>query len=247
MSNYQNYENFNNINTGNRSQVKQDLDFKQNEQFNINRHPSSPAWEASGHNYQNYSSFTTSPPKYDKPHEAFYDTDGKGVPTLEENNMTIQDIYRTPFLFIQEHRKNYSNMASSALKGIQTESDLSKLFFSDENFKRVQRMLKNEIFKRTNGQFKVDSDQEHKDLYIAMRAVYFEHARFLPGQIVRQVKRINQKVLDEIIPGMITEIKQHYGYLKEINKPLTPIPRPMNVSNAGRRTLPSVTTVWGHQ
>jgi hypothetical protein len=200
----------------------------------------------SGYNYQNFSSFTTAPPKYSKQHEAFYDNDGKGVPQLKENNMTIQDIFRTPFLFTQEHRKNYTNMATTALKGIQTESDLSKLFFSDENFKRVQRMIKDEIYKRTDGQFKLDSDQEHKDLFIAMRAVYMEHARFLPGEIIRQVKRLNKKVLDEIVPGMITEIKQHYGYLKEINKPLSPIPRPMNVSNAGRRTLPSITSVWSN-
>ncbi len=245
ISGYQGYGSFNNAYRGNRFSLKQDLKFDEEDNFKKNRHPSSPAWEASGHNYQNYSSFTTAPPKFSKPHEAFYDDDGKGVPQIEDTNMTIQDIYRTPFLFLQEHRKNFKNVASDALKGIQTTSELSKLFFSDENFKRVQRKLKKEIFKRTNGQFKLDSDQEHKDLYIAMRAVYFEHARFLPGQIVRQVKRLNQKVLDEIVPGMITEIRQHYGYLKEINKPLTPIPRPVNVNNAGRRTLPSITSVWG--
>ena len=43
---------------------------------------------------------------------------------------------------------------------------------------------------------------------------------------------------------MITEIKQFYGYLKEINEPLKPIDRPINVNNAGRKTLPSLTSVW---
>ena len=44
---------------------------------------------------------------------------------------------------------------------------------------------------------------------------------------------------------MITEIKQTYGYIKEINEPIKPIPRPMNVNNAGRKTLPSITTTYG--
>ena len=194
-------------------------------------------------NYQNFSSYSNVPPYYGKELEAHYDR-GSGVPQLNETNMTVQDIYRTPFLFLQEHKKNYKNMATTALKGTQCQSELSKLFFSDRNMKRIQKALKKEVFIRTNGQFKVEIDQEQRDLFIAMKAVYLEHGRFLPGQIVRQVKRLNKKVIDETVPGMITSIKQYYGYLKEINKPLTPIPRPMNANNAGRLTLPSITPVW---
>jgi hypothetical protein len=195
-------------------------------------------------NYQNFSSFDNKPPYYGKTNDAYYDR-GKGVPKMTESNMTIQDIFRTPFLFIQEHKKNYKNMAKTALKGIQCGSELSKLFFSDTNIKRIQKMLRKEIYNRTSGEFKLEVDQEQRDILIAMRAIYLEHNRFLPGQIVRQVKRLNKKVIDESIPGMLTEIRQEYGYLKEINKPLTPIARPMNVNNAGRLALPSVTTVLG--
>lgn len=194
-------------------------------------------------NHQNFSSYDNKPPYHGMENKAFYDR-GAGVPTLDKNNMTIQDIYRTPFLFMQDHRKNYKNMASTALKGIQSDSELSKIFFSDENIKRLQRKLRKEVLVRTNRQFRLEVDQEQKDLIISMRAVYMEQARFLPGQIVRQIKVLNQKVVNDILPGMITELRQYYGYLKEINKPLEPIMRPMNVNNAGRRTLPSVTTVW---
>ncbi len=195
-------------------------------------------------NYQNFSDISNIPPYYESgKNEAQYDR-GLGVPQVEVNNLTVQDIYRTPFLFLQEHRKNYKNMATTALKGIQSQSALSKLFFSDKNFKRVQNKIRKEIFNRTFGQFRVDVDQDMKDLFILMRGVYMENARFLPGQIVRQVKRLNEKVVEESIPGIITNLRQHYGYLKEINKPLTPIPRPLNVNNAGRRSLPSITTTW---
>jgi len=195
-------------------------------------------------NYQNFSSYENKPPYYGKHDQAYYDR-GNGVPLITKNNMTIQDIYRTPFLFLQEHKKNYVNMTGPALKGIQQNSELSKLFFSDENFKRVQKLLKKEVARRTSGEFRLDTDQDQKDLFIVMRAVYLEHARTLPGQIVRQVKRLNEKVMDEVVPSMITEIKQYYGYLKDINKPIDPIDRPMNVSNAGRLSLPSISTVWG--
>jgi len=196
-------------------------------------------------NYQDYSAYDNKPVYYNRTiGEAHYDR-GKGVPVIDENNMTIQDIYRTPFLFIQEHRKNYKNKAGIALKGIQSESELSKLFFSDVNIKRLQKLIRKEVYIRTNKQFRLDVDQEVRDLFIVMRAVYIEHGRFLPGQIVRQVKRLNKKTVDELFPGMITEIRQYYGYLKEINKPLDPIPLPVNVNNAGRRTLPSITSSFG--
>lgn len=195
-------------------------------------------------NYQNFSGVDNRPPYFGRSDQVYYDR-GNGVPQINKNNMTLQDIYRTPFLLLQEHRKNYKNMAPYALKGIQSGSELSKLYFSDENIKRIQRMIKKAIYERTNGEFKLDVDQELRDIFIAMRAVYFEHARFLPGQIVRQVKRLNMKVIDEVVPGMITEIKQYYGYLKEINKPLDPIALPQNVGNAGRKQLPSISSVWG--
>ena len=77
-------------------------------------------------NYQNFASFDNIPPLYGKEGEGFYDQ-GQGVPLMNKNNMTIQDIYRTPFLFTQEHRKNYVDMSATALKSIQAESELSKL------------------------------------------------------------------------------------------------------------------------
>ena len=195
-------------------------------------------------NYQNFATFDNRPPMYGREPEAFYDR-GSGVPVMDETNMTVQDIYRTPFLFLQEHRKNYTNLASTALKGIQSESELSKLFFSDDNIKRIQKKIREEVFKRTNGEFRLDVDQDLTELFLAMRAVYMEHARFLPGAIVRQCKRLNEKVVSEQIGSIVTNIKQEYGYLKEINKPLNPIPRPLNMGNKGRKTLPAVTTTYG--
>lgn len=190
-------------------------------------------------NFQNYSVFSDTPPN----NENIFD-DSTGLKNINKNNMTIQDIYRTPFLLTQEHNKNYQNVAAEALKGIQCSSKLSKLFFSSSNIKRIQKQIKKTIFEKTNGQFKLDVDQDERDVILSMRAVYLENARFLPGQVVRQVKRLNEKVISEITPGIITEIKQYYGYLKEINKPITPIPRPINVSGAGRKTLPSITSIW---
>lgn len=153
------------------------------------------------------------------------------------------DIYRTG----NKPRKFETNR-NVAVKGLFCEEDvdeLSKMFFSDENTKRIQRLIRKEVFRRTKGEFRLDTDQDESDILVAMRAVFFEEGRFLPNKIIRQVKHLNQRVIDLYVPDIITQIKQDYGYIKEINKPLEPIMRPINVNNAGRRALPSLTTTWG--
>lgn len=194
-------------------------------------------------NYQSFANYNDIPSYYSRETESYYDR-GAGLPTLDENSMTIQDIYRTPFLFLQNHHKDFPHKMQNTLQGIQSNSELSKLFFSDENMRRLQRMIKSEIFEKTNGEFKLEVDQEQSQLWVVMRGVYMEYARFKPGEIVRQVKRLNRQVITELVPGMITSIRQGYGYQKEINSPIRPMPLPINVSNRGRKTLPSLTTTF---
>lgn len=124
------------------------------------------------------------------------------------------------------------------------ENRLGEMFFSKDNIKRIQKKIRDEIFKRTNGKYRMDTDQDEAKLVIFMRNVYYEHGRHLPDQLVRQTKQLNCKLINLIIPDMITEIKQHYGYLDDIHKPLQVIPRPMNVSNTGKTMLPSLTTTF---
>jgi len=171
---------------------------------------------------------------------------GQGIPQMNANNMTIEDVYRTGFLLSSDNRKDFKNLAPTALKGISSgESELSKLFFSDENIKRIQRMIKAEVFRRTKGVFRIDVDQESREIFLLCRSIYMQQARFLPGETVRQVKRLNEKVVSECVPDMISAIRQEYGYLKEINSPLNPIPRPICASSRGHRVLPSVCTTFG--
>ena len=144
--------------------------------------------------------------------------------------------------------KNFNNKLDIISQGICKESDpVTSLFFSEENIARIQRMIKKDILKKTRGKYKLDEDQDESDLLVAMRAVLFdanEGARYLPFKIKRQVKRLNNNVVEYVVPDMIAAVKQQYGYLKEINQPLQPMMRPMNVNNAGRKTLPSLFNIY---
>lgn len=143
------------------------------------------------------------------------------------------------------------NYAKAALRGSFSDdymqnSELISMYFSDENIARIQSKIKKEIYARTNKKYVVDVDQDIEDLLIIMGHIMIEHCQFLLTKIVKQVKILNQAVVDYVVPDMINEISQNYGYQQDINKPLQPMMRPMNVNNAGRKTLPSITTVWTH-
>lgn len=189
-------------------------------------------------NFCSYSNFDDKSPLYNKN----YDIDNKsneGYLIPFDDNINDQDIKKTPFLFLQAHPKNYKISDDNPEK-----IKFKQIFFSKQNVKRIQKKIKKAVFNETKGKFRLDADQDENEIFLVMKLIYSDNARYIPGQMIRQIKKLNKKVVSHVLPPMITEIKSEYGYLQEINGPLIPIPRPMNVNNAGRRTLPSITTTF---
>lgn len=166
--------------------------------------------------------------------------------TIYNNYPLLKDIEGTkPF----GRKDNYNEMSKLGMKGETLKAtdrtdNLSKMFFSPKNIQRIQKKIKEEVFKRTNGKFRLDEDQDENSLLIMMRAYYLDNTRFLSEKPIRYVKLLNKGVIGFVVPDIITNIKQAYSYQLEINQPLKTIDRPINMNSAGRRTLPSVTTTW---
>jgi len=151
--------------------------------------------------------------------------------------------------YIEENNNNYNNyktcgsIQNSVLKGIYTETPIGAIFFSETNIRRIQEKIKIEIFIKSNGKYKLTRDQNTTDLLIVMRDVFISDNLNSPFKPIHQVKRLNEKVLDKIIPDMLSMIKQDEEYKRFIEAPINPIALPVNVSRAGRKSLPSVTDV----
>ena len=151
--------------------------------------------------------------------------------------------------FSMESREEYTpynttNLANTVLRQMIEDNEISRLYFSTENIRRVQKKIKAEVYNQSNGKFKLDEDQDESDLIVVMRYIYLEHCKNLPGHEIKQVKILNDKVVKYVLPDIITNIKQYYGYIKDISTPITPVMRPMATTSAGRRTLPSIATLW---
>lgn len=118
---------------------------------------------------------------------------------------------------------------------------LSQVFYSSENLLLINRQIVLSVYKKTKGAIRVPF-QSDKDLQVVMRWVYINYARNLPFRIKEQIKELNDEVVKQVLPGIITEANQHLDYIRDINKPIEPLPPPVNASLD--RTLPSISEIY---
>lgn len=157
------------------------------------------------------------------------------------------DIKNYNYWSIKQDKDNWAtdnSIQKTLLQGTYTPTPLGELFFSRTNIERLQKLIKKEVYVRTDGKYKLDVEQDESDLLVVMRAVYITDSYNDPYKLVHQVKELNNKTIERILPDMISMIKQDDEYLKVIDRPIDPIPLPVNVSRAGRLSLPSVTTTF---
>jgi hypothetical protein len=161
----------------------------------------------------------------------------------EEPQPNLKNYYGTSYEQTKNNWATEGSIQKSMLKSIFTPTPLGEIFFSQENISRLQKQIKKELFIRSNGKYKLEIDQNESDLLVVMRAVYISDGLNSPYKIIHQVKELNHKTIERIIPDMLSMIKQDQQYLYDIEHPINPIPLPVNVSRAGRLSLPSVTSV----
>ena len=77
-----------------------------------------------------------------------------------------------------------------------------------------------------------------------MRSIYLQYAKNIPDNIKEQLVELNDLVIQECVPKILSQIEQHFYYLFDASTQPVPLSHPENVSSAGRKTLPSVTTTF---
>lgn len=167
-----------------------------------------------------------------------------------EVNASNSNAYKPTNYYWSDYSQDQNNWATensiqkSLLKGVYQPTPLGELFFTQENINRIQKIIKYEVFVRTNGKYKLEVEQNESDLLVVMRDIYITCGKNMPYQLVRQVKELNHRTVEKIIPDMITMIKQDDAYIQQLDKPIDPIPLPVCVNSKGRISLPSVTTTF---
>lgn len=136
--------------------------------------------------------------------------------------------------FINEPQK-YSENVNNTISRSNSQTSVSKLYFSLENINILQQGIINKIYNITEGVYSIGKQSE-SELKIVMRSIYYQYSRNNQQNIVEQVKELNTKVLDWTIPEILSNIKQHEHYKKDVSTLAYPNERPIFVSQKGTKS-----------
>jgi len=114
---------------------------------------------------------------------------------------------------------------------------LNQLFFSEQNIQTIQIMIRKSVYDRSGGQF-VIGDQDETELIIVMRSVFLQRAVNQPDHLKEQIRVLNEVIVNECVPKILSEIMTYNGYLRDASQLYgeNPLPHPVNVSSAGTKT-----------
>lgn len=136
--------------------------------------------------------------------------------------------------------KYKSNVRREAIRGIVQPTKLSDAFFGQKNMQDLQNMIRYQVWKMTKH---VIEPQDTTDLLIIMRSIYLQYSNMTDScndsQIQKEVDRLNLFILRDAVPDIITNVEQHFGYLRDAGRIPAPIPQPISLSNKGTRELRS--------
>jgi len=156
------------------------------------------------------------------------------------------NINELPTAFLSNNPKS-DNLRKQLIKNTMGISEcdqgiLEKVFFSNENINLINQNLIYGIYIKSNKSIKI-SPQNPLSILIVMRFVFSQHARHLPYDIKGQIRDLNCKVLNELLPRVMTEATQHLAYIKEINEPRQLLPLPINATKGKRNDNISITNI----
>ncbi len=156
---------------------------------------------------------------------------------IEPNEFRQASLKDFNFGLFQEKTKP-STYAREAIKGIIEPSKLTDLFFSRENLKIIQNMVRRDIYDRSDKKYVIDYQPE-TEVLIVMRSVFLTYGKNRPDNITKQIDELNQityrKIVEKIYPNLVS----YMIYLRDINEmyALNQLPDSASIYGTGTKQL----------
>ena len=131
-------------------------------------------------------------------------------------------------LFERIQPKNKATDYRDATYNVQQETKLSLMYFSAKNIQFIQDTLKNEIYKRSDGKYKL-LPQNEDDLKVIMRGYYLQYVENDMGNEVAELKRLNTILLNFLIPRLMNESEGYFKYIRDQSTLVMPFDRAVAV------------------
>lgn len=196
-------------------------------------------------------------------HPSFYETVEKDLPkdtrTLMSQTTSKESLGELSSatnyqLTVDDKQLSVSN-TKYLFRGLYGETLLTFLFFSDKNVRNIQNLIRFVIYKQT--EYTVD-DQSINELLIIMRSIFLEYSAhpklieenmspqekiILMQKYTKEVERLNDIVVNAVVPKVVSQMIQYINYLKDASRPAEQLERPKSDNVSGQREYRSITEV----
>jgi hypothetical protein len=123
-----------------------------------------------------------------------------------------------------------------ALKGQFAKNPLADLYFSQTNINALQDGIRYKIYQATEGRH-VIGRQSEQDLRVIMRSIYLQYAKHLSCDFVAQVRELNAKVLEWVVPEVLSNLRQYEIYKRDVSTLPVPMERAPLATQKGTKVL----------
>ena len=111
-------------------------------------------------------------------------------------------------------------------EGLWTDTDLSQVFFSQQNIQILQNGIRAGVYHRSNSQY-IIGPQDCDSLKIIMRSIFLQYAKNLPDNIPQQISDLNKNVYDYAINQVYGEADGYMKYKRDASTMWTPMAMPV--------------------
>lgn len=176
--------------------------------------------------------------------------------TSAPNNNLLDVVSFAPFLMWNKHDSNYFEKVGTINK-LANECDgqnlikecnticknytklMTESFFSSVNMDIIQTKIIRQVFELSNHSLKINKIKNEVLLQV-MNHMWTNFCRFLPYNFKEQIRELDNKVVEYVVPMLIKEGEFYKNYLRDsdrTNRPL--IPPPITINNGRKQQLPS--------
>ena len=114
----------------------------------------------------------------------------------------------------------------------QDQTPLNTLYFSHFNLNLLQNAIRGQFKKQTGRSIDRQNDA---DLLAIMRQVFIMNMGTPNEAVCRQVRQMNEIVINTALGQIHTGVSQYLDYSRDITMPLQPLDKPINTSTYGNK------------
>jgi hypothetical protein len=176
---------------------------------------------------------------------------GQRLTNSSVEQMTSPGSYK----FTENDRIVSGSNTKHLFKNLYGETLLTFLFFSDKNIDSLQRLIQFIVHRETG--YTIDK-QSYNEQLIVMRSIFLEYSAHPPlidddmpepqrlklqAMYTQEVSRLNEIVVNSIVPKLISQMQQYLDYLRDASTQPYQMDKPENDNSAGQRQYRSITQV----